>query len=271
MVTMLCDHVGSQFFSGNVNAVMRSIGRTAFPIYAFLIAEGFYHIKDRQDTSGSNKTGRTDASGQKTGKNCTSGGVSEKVRKHFNRLFLLCLISEIPYDLMETGKFFDWSGQSVMLTLLVGMAGLIIIEKFKDFPLFIFFVCAVSAVATYFTAPNYKLMGVLMIFFYYWFVTHCRDYSILKKYLILTAFSIVYLPLYNWVRYGFPGLDELVTRSLKGWSWLVPYLWINLLFATYNGKNGYKNKVLNTCYALFYPVHMLIIAIIEFAIGKFTL
>ena len=236
---MLTDHVGSAFFDGN--SVMRALGRFAFPIYAFLIAEGFYHIRDNPG----------------------------KVRKHFLRLMILTVISEIPYDLMETGKLFDWSSQSVMLTLLVGMAGLMITERFRDFPAFIGFFYAVAAAITYFAMPNYKLTGVLMIFFYYWFVNHCRDYPVLKKYLILTAFSIVYLPLYNWVRYGFPELGTLVARTLRGWSWLVPYIGINLLFSLYKGKNGYKSKALNMCYAYFYPAHMLIIAALMFLTGKY--
>lgn len=250
MVTMLCDHLASTFFNGN--AVMRSIGRTAFPIYAFLIAEGFYHIKNSPDL----KSGTA------------SGLLSPKVKKHFGRLLFLTLISEIPYDLMEQGRFFAWNDQSVMLTLLIGMTGLIIVEYFHEFPAFICVFYCIAALATYFAHPNYYVSGLFMILFYYWFVNKCRDYPVFKKYLILTAFSLVYLPLYNWIRYGFPGLEELVARSLKGWSWLVPYLWINLLLASYNGSNGYKNKVLNLCYAYFYPVHLLVLAVIKFAMDK---
>ncbi len=265
---MLCDHLASAFFDGN--AVMRSIGRTAFPIYAFLIAEGFYHIKNRS-TADEKLAGGYGSNGTSLDKGISGIAISSKVKKHFTRLLLLTLISEIPYDLMEEGKFFAWNSQSVMLTLLVGMAGLLIVEYFRNFPVFIVVFYVVAALAMYLARPNYYVAGIFMILFYYWYANNCREWPVWKKYLILTAFSLVYLPLYNWIRYGFPGLEELVTRTLKGWSWLVPYIWINLLFATYNGKNGYKNKTLNMCYALFYPVHLLIIAIIEFAIGKFTL
>ena len=265
MLTMLCDHLATTLFDGN--AVMRSIGRTAFPIYAFLIAEGFYHMNKRKET----ENGTSYSYSSRTQNSNSVAKIPSKVKKHFSRLLVLTLISEIPYDLMEEGKFFNWKDQSVMLTLLVGMAGLMVVEYFMEFPVFVCVFYGVAALAMYFAHPNYYVSGLFMILFYYWFVNKCRDYSVVKKYLILTAFSLIYLPLYNWIRYGFPGFEELVTRSLKGWSWLVPYVWINLLFSAYNGKNGYKNKFLNTCYALFYPVHLLVLAIIEFAIGKFTL
>ncbi|MBQ0051268.1 MAG: hypothetical protein KBT11_04285 [Treponema sp.] len=37
MITMFCDHLGEPFLNNNV--VLRCIGRFAFPIYAFLLAE----------------------------------------------------------------------------------------------------------------------------------------------------------------------------------------------------------------------------------------
>lgn len=46
MITMTCDHVGMQIFPQLV--WLRLIGRLAMPIYAFMIAEGCRHTRDRK-------------------------------------------------------------------------------------------------------------------------------------------------------------------------------------------------------------------------------
>ena len=45
MVSMLCDHVGLLFFPNM--SIFRIIGRLAFPIFAYMIAEGCRHTKKR--------------------------------------------------------------------------------------------------------------------------------------------------------------------------------------------------------------------------------
>ncbi len=43
IVTMIVDHTAIAFFGGNL--FMRTIGRVAFPVFAFMIAEGFRHTR----------------------------------------------------------------------------------------------------------------------------------------------------------------------------------------------------------------------------------
>ena len=45
MISMLIDHAGLLLF--NDNEVMRIIGRLAFPVFAFLIAEGCFYTKNK--------------------------------------------------------------------------------------------------------------------------------------------------------------------------------------------------------------------------------
>lgn len=46
MITMTCDHIGMQIFPQHF--WLRMIGRLAMPIYAYMIAEGCHHTRDRK-------------------------------------------------------------------------------------------------------------------------------------------------------------------------------------------------------------------------------
>ena len=111
VVTMLIDHIASVFlredpiviFSAfghtfTIYEIMRTVGRIAFPLFAFLLAEGFLHTSNRKNY-GAN-------------------------------LLVFALISEIPWNLEHTGKLL-YSNQNVFFTLFFGFLGLYIIEECK--------------------------------------------------------------------------------------------------------------------------------------------
>lgn len=233
ILTMTTDHVASEFFDNMM--IMRVIGRIAFLLYAFMIAEGFYHIKDKSD----------------------------RVRAHLIKLGVLCVISEFAYDFMETGKLIDWSSQSVMPVLFLGFLGLIITERFAKKPWIIALYYIASALLNYFGKFNYKFVGVLLIYAFYFFIKHSRNMSFLKKLLILIPSITVYFCIYTWARVNFGGLSDWLENFMKYYPWLFGHYAAMVIIASYNGKLGYKNKVFNNLYSVFYPLHLAVIGIIE--------
>lgn len=79
--------------------MMRLVGRLAFPIFAFLIVEGFLHTRS-------------------------------KVRYGRN-LLIFALLSELPWNLIHSGTW-HYPSQNVFFTLLLGYLGLCALEYFKD-------------------------------------------------------------------------------------------------------------------------------------------
>lgn len=92
-ITMLLDHIGATMMRGYT---LRIIGRIAFPIFCFLMAEGAYHTKNP--------------------------------RKYCFRLVIGMLLSELPFDLAFRLKP-TWEYQSVMVTLLLGFVVVEIIQN----------------------------------------------------------------------------------------------------------------------------------------------
>lgn len=83
---------------------MRMIGRMAFPIYCFLLVEGFLH--------------------------------THNVRKYALRLLLFAFISEIPFDLAIAHTWLSWDYSNVFFTLCLGLVliwGISYVEKFYEF------------------------------------------------------------------------------------------------------------------------------------------
>ena len=132
IVTMVIDHIGAAFPRSTASVmlhigqkrlmlytVMRFIGRLSFPIFAFLLVEGFLHTRDRE--------------------------------RYGIRLAVFALLSELPWNLLHADAW-RYETQNVFFTLLLGYLGLCLIERIqkeggKD-PKTIFFLIASFAVSS---------------------------------------------------------------------------------------------------------------------------
>ncbi len=102
-LTMLVDHAAVVFAADlpdSAYTLMRCVGRLAFVIFCFFIAEGFVHTRHRPT--------------------------------YALRLGLFALISEIPFDLVCLGRVMALSHQNVYLTLLLGLLGIWAWDHFKN-------------------------------------------------------------------------------------------------------------------------------------------
>lgn len=153
IVTMLIDHLGYTLFPQHT--WMRYIGRIAFPIFCYLITEGFVHTKN--------------------------------VKKYSFRLFLFAIISEIPYDLAFYRKIFYWEQQNVFFTLLFGLLCLIIIKESKQLLVKLIGVASLVLVAEFF-GSDYGGVGVSFIIIFYLY----RNNSIMRAIAFFIINSIIF-------------------------------------------------------------------------------
>ncbi len=124
--------------------IMRMIGRIAFPIYCFLLIEGFERTRSRT--------------------------------KYALRLLLFAAISELPFDLMFNGQLLEFGYQNVFFTLFFGvvvMMGFQWVQEHMSSKLVQMLLCAVVAVAGMGAAQlvytDYAAIGVLCIIVMYLF------------------------------------------------------------------------------------------------------
>lgn len=124
--TMLLDHIGATLVPG---WTLRIIGRIAFPIYCFLLAEGTHYTRNP--------------------------------KKYAVRLAIGAVLSELPFDLALFGGW-TWGYQSVMLTMLVGFLALQAMAKCRNYLLKCLVVLPFALLAEW-MLTDYGGAGVVLI------------------------------------------------------------------------------------------------------------
>ena len=193
LITMAIDHIGMVLFPQYI--VMRLIGRLAFPIYCFLLVEGAVHTSNP--------------------------------KKYLGRLLGFAMISEIPFNLVCSGRIWYSGGQNVFFTLSIGLMAVLFLQKW-GIRLQSIVVMLVLIAAAQYSGVDYGGGGVMIILLFYLLRTHPFERSL--GFACMTAL---------W--YG--GVQNYAIASL------LPIL-------CYNGKRG---KSMKYFFYVFYPVHLLVL------------
>lgn len=134
LIAMMIDHVGAVLFPDVI--MLRIVGRISFPIYAFLVTEGFFHTRD--------------------------------VKKYMLRLLAFAFLSEIPFDLAVNGVVLEFGHQNVFFTLCIGVFFMYAYSQQTAVWEKVLCVIFVTLLGDVFMV-DYGAWGVLMIFCFYIF------------------------------------------------------------------------------------------------------
>ncbi len=191
---MIIDHVG--FFIFPEYEILRVIGRVSFPLFAFLIVNGFIHTKD--------------------------------VKKYFMRLFIFANVIQIP-SLFISIPF------NVMYTLSFGLLCLYIIELDESILKKIIGISAV-VILTYSLSPDYSVYGLSVILLIYYckkkwfFLAALMAFSSIMFYGIdiqlFSVLAVIPMSLYNYkqgikMKYFFYIFYPLHIIILEGISYFI--------------------------------------------------
>lgn len=189
-----------------VSSVLQLIGGLAIPVFAFLLVEGFRKTSD--------------------------------YKNYILTILFFALISEMPYDLANSQKFFDWSSQNPMVGLGISLLMLYFIRMYEEKKGLVYrlvelviVLCAVGWAAILRTRYGMCIILLAAIFYIY------RDKGFRRTILGIIA-----------------SLLGIVAEALYVTCPLAFYLiWL------YSGVR--KDKFPKYAYYIFYPAHLLVLGL----------
>lgn len=158
LLTMMIDHYGAIFHRGV--DIYRIIGRIAFPIYCFLLVEGYFHTKD--------------------------------LKKYAKRLFIFALISEITFDLAFYGEL-GFTYQNIFFTLFIGLCTIYLLdnpEKYNIKKGYIYFFSFIIAIIL---GVDYSFIGIVYILAFYYTRNYPKSIRLPRVALILFLTNLLML------------------------------------------------------------------------------
>lgn len=226
MAFMLCDHLWGTIVPGN--DWLTCIGRLAFPIFAFLLVEGYFHTSD--------------------------------LKGYARRLFLFALLSELPFNLAMGSSLFYPIHQNVLWTFLMALGFLHWNEKakrsgrlWKRIAVGILSVI-LGYLAGLLTMADFYQAGILTVLVFYFF-RGSAWWQRVGQLLCLWYLNVEMLSGFAYELQLF-GETFFLTRQGLALLALVP-IWL------YRGRQGRHSKGFRSfCYA-FYPAHLLILGLLK--------
>ena len=225
MTFMLMDHLWATLLPAQ--DWLTCIGRIAFPVFAFMTVEGYFH--------------------------------THNLKKYMLRMLLFALISEIPFDLMYGGTWFYPIHQNVIWTLLMGLLGIHLMETVHKnqkrwvYVLTAFVTVVFGMIFGTLCMVDYYGVGVLTVFVFYIFRGR-RWWCLLGQFLALYWLNVELLGGLMYPVQLFGAEFEVCQQGIALLA-LIP-IWL------YRGRQGYHSKPFQyVCYA-FYPVHMLVLVLV---------
>lgn len=233
IVCMIIDHYSyslylqSTSYSYETYTLMRCIGRISFPIYCFLLVEGFFYTSN--------------------------------IKKYIGRCLIFACLSEIPFDMAMFGKVYYPEYQNVFFTLALGLITLSLlekietIEKIRMYELYFKMVCVfIAAVAAEVMDFDYHFFGILAIVMFY--LLRKRGVSAGIRFFVGAA-VFFFAECIDHIKY-FISVDKWM--FVIAYCLIMPIAFIPVYL--YNGKRGFKLKYL---FYFVYPVHLLIFGLIR--------
>lgn len=225
MTLMLMDHLWATLLP--TREWLTCAGRVAFPIFAFMAVEGYFHTRS--------------------------------FKKYILRMLLFAVLSEIPFDLMYGGTWFYPVHQNVLWTFLLSLLGVWLMKQVRKkgktwmYLLVCVLVVLAGLVLGTLCMVDYYGAGVLTVFVFY-FLHGRKWWCFLGQ---LAALYWLNVELLGGLMYPVQlfGMEfELCQQGLALLA-LIP-IWL------YRGRQGYHSKPFQyLCYA-FYPVHMLLLVVV---------
>ena len=161
LTSMIIDHYGAIFQNGV--DIYRIIGRIAFPIYAFLLVEGYTHTRN--------------------------------VKKYAIRLLLFAIISEVPFDLAFYNRI-GFIHQNIFFTLFIGVILMYLLDnKEKKYNFNSNLIIIAAGFVAMISNVDYNFIGIIYILIFY----YTKDFDKLKR----LKYASVSLFVTNLLTFGF--------------------------------------------------------------------